>query len=67
MTGQLYYRVREVTRVGAWVRLEEGKAEYSGKAEDHGGAAEAISEVRGVNADTAYAAQLRGRNQGGQL
>lgn len=55
----MHYHVQEVAGLGAWVRLEE---EYSGKTEDLVDAAEASWEVRGANTDTAYAAQLRGRN-----
>ena len=37
----MHYHVQEVARLGAWVRLEEEKVEYSGKTEDLVDAAEA--------------------------
>lgn len=45
--------------MGAWMGLEESKAEHSGKAEDLGNAMEASGEVWGANSDTAYVAQRR--------
>lgn len=37
----MHYHVQEVAGLGAWVRLEEEKVEYSGKTEDLVDAAEA--------------------------